>query len=245
MTATGGDSSATVAWTAPADGGSPLTGYTITPFAGTTALTPLTVAAPATGAKVGGLTDGTSYTFVVKATNAIGDSPASTASGAVTPRATIFGFAVPPTVDAGDPSGVELGVKFTSDVAGSVLGVRFYKADTNTGTHVGSLWTIGGTLLARATFSAETPSGWQQVTFPTPVKITPGTTYVASYFAPNGHYSHSASGLAGPVDNPPLHTVSNAISPNGVYAYGGASAFPVNTWNAANYWVDVAFVAGP
>ena len=40
-----------------------------------------------------------------------------------------------------DGSAVELGVKFRSDVDGSVTGVRFYKGPQNTGTHVGHLWT--------------------------------------------------------------------------------------------------------
>ena len=40
-----------------------------------------------------------------------------------------------------------------TDFDGAVTGVRFYKAATNTGTHVGSLWTTGGTLLASATFT--------------------------------------------------------------------------------------------
>ena len=44
---------------------------------------------------------------------------------------------------------------------GSVTGVRFYKAAANTGTHVGSLWTTGGTLLASATFTDERRRGWQ------------------------------------------------------------------------------------
>jgi len=33
----------------------------------------------------------------------------------------------------------------------------------------GNLWTTSGTLLATATFSNETASGWQEVTFATPV----------------------------------------------------------------------------
>ena len=43
-----------------------------------------------------------------------------------------------------------------------------------------------GTLLASATFSNETASGWQQVNFSSPVSITAGTTYIASYEAPVG-----------------------------------------------------------
>ena len=51
----------------------------------------------------------------------------------------------PQTIDSGDGSSVEVGVKFRSDVYGAVTGVRFYKASANTGTHVGSLWTASGT----------------------------------------------------------------------------------------------------
>ena len=54
------------------------------------------------------------------------------------------------------PSAVEVGVKFTSDIFGTITGIRFYKASTNTGTHIGSLWTADGQRLAQATFSGET-----------------------------------------------------------------------------------------
>ena len=47
------------------------------------------------------------------------------------------------------------------------------------------------------------------------------------------------------MDNPPLHALTNGVSGgNGVYRYGANSAFPNQTWNAANYWVDVVFQAG-
>ena len=92
-----------------------------------------------------------------------------------------------------DPGAVEVGVKFRSDSDGFVSGVRFFKGAGNTGTHVGNLWSASGTLLATATFSAESASGWQQVSFSSPVAITANTTYVASYFAPNGHYAVDAT----------------------------------------------------
>ena len=95
----------------------------------------------------------------------------------------------PGTADSGDPSGLELGVKFTAQENGFITGIRFYKSAANTGTHVGNLWTTGGTLSASAVFTGETASGWQQVNFSGPVAVMAGTTYVASYYAPNGHYS--------------------------------------------------------
>ena len=82
VTATAGNGSATVSWTAPSsNGGSAITSYTVTPFIGSTAQTPVTVTGspPATSTTVTGLTNGTSYTFTVSATNAIGTGPASVA----------------------------------------------------------------------------------------------------------------------------------------------------------------------
>jgi hypothetical protein len=136
-------------------------------------------------------------------------------------------------------------VKFTSDTAGSITGIRFNKATTNTGTHIGSLWSATGQLLASGTFSNETPSGWQALTFATPVPITADTTYVAGYLAPNGHYSATGNAFAtGPFDNAPLHALADATSNNGVYAYSATNVFPTSNFGASNYWVDVLFAAG-
>ena len=150
-------------------------------------------------------------------------------------------------MDGGPDSAVELGVKFRSDISGNITGIRFYKATANTGTHVGNLWSITGTLLGTATFTSETASGWQQVLFTTPVAITANTIYVASYHASNGHYSADLNYfLAKGADSPPLHALTNGVSGgNGVYVYSAGSAFPNQTWSAANYWVDVVLQAGP
>ena len=136
---------------------------------------------------------------------------------------------------------MELGVKFTADANGSIIGIRFYKAQANTGTHLGSLWTADGTRLAQVTFTGETASGWQTAYFATPVQITAGTTYVASYYAPNGHYSGTQSAFNTAVDNPPLHAVASSTSANGVFAYGATSSFPNTSFNASNYWIDVLY----
>jgi len=99
---------------------------------------------------------------------------------------------LPQTLDGGPDIPVELGMKFSSDEDGYITGARFYKASTNTGVHVANLWTNTGTLLATATFTAETGSGWQQVGFPRPVQIAANTVYVVSYHTNVGHYSYTS-----------------------------------------------------
>ena len=189
----------------------------------------------------------------MSATSSVGTGSASGASNPATPESSlicpcnVFGTQTPGTVDSGDGQPVNLGMAFTTDTNGYITGARFYKATANTGTHVGSLWSASGTLLAQATFSNETASGWQQVTFSTPVAVTAGTTYVVSYLAPNGHYSATASGLTNQVNAAPALRPGHRHAPNGngVYAYGATSTFPVNTFQATNYWVDPVFSLPP
>jgi uncharacterized protein (TIGR03437 family) len=150
--------------------------------------------------------------------------------------------AQPANIDSRDTQAVELGVKFRSTVAGTVTGVRFYKASTNTGTHVGHLWSKSGSLLATVTFSGETASGWQQASFPAAVAISANTTYVISYRAPAGHYSYNANYFqSSAVTNGPLTALQNGTDGgNGVYKYG-TTGFPSSTYRSNNYWVDVVF----
>jgi len=152
--------------------------------------------------------------------------------------------ATPSVASANDPSAVNLGVQFTPSAGGWIAGIRFYKGPGNTGTHTGELWTAGGTLLGKVTFTGESASGWQEADFSSPIAVTVGTTYVASYFAPNGGYAYDGGYFAstgvtsGPLTAPQSSAVSGG---NGVYTYSNTPAFPDATYNAANYWVDVVF----
>ena len=142
-------------------------------------------------------------------------------------------------------------MRFQADTGGLITGIRFYKSAANTGTHVGNLWTNTGSLLATATFANETASGWQQVTFASPVAIAANTAYVASYHTTVGHYSSDANYFAAAgVNSPPLHALQNGVSgANGVFTYDITAGctptvqpcFPASTFNSANYWVDVVF----
>ena len=136
---------------------------------------------------------------------------------------------------------IEVGMQFTSNVSGYVTGVRFFKASTNKGTHVGNLWASNGTNLAKVTFTNETASGWQVAYFPSPVAIAANTTYVISYHAPQGHNAADNGSFTTPVSNLPIQALADGQNgPNGVYTYG-SSGFPTTGASATNYWVDVIF----
>jgi hypothetical protein len=85
ISATPGNASAQVNWTAPANtGGAEINSYTVTAAPG--GLT-VTVPAPATTARVNGLTNGSAYSFTAVATNSVGNSVSSAASAPVIPTA--------------------------------------------------------------------------------------------------------------------------------------------------------------
>jgi len=144
--------------------------------------------------------------------------------------------------DFGDGRALELGVKFQSSVAGVITGIKFYKQAANTGTHVGNLWTVTGTNLGTVDFTGESASGWQTMSFATPLHINAATTYIASVFMPSGYLTSTTNYfLTNGVTNAPLSSpVSAAGDPNGVYKYTATTAFP-NAGGSRNYWVDIVF----
>jgi predicted lipoprotein with Yx(FWY)xxD motif len=92
--------SAKLTWHAPANGGHVITAYVVTPFIGTKAQTARTFNSPTTAQTITGLTNGTTYTFKVKARNSDGTGASSPASNPVK-----IGVPAPPAkplVDRGD-----------------------------------------------------------------------------------------------------------------------------------------------
>src|SRR6476620_4590813 len=64
-----------------------------------------------------------------------------------------------------DENSVELGTRFKTQVAGAVVGLRYWRTPENKGPHVGTLWSGRGRRLASVTFTRESSSGWQTARF--------------------------------------------------------------------------------
>ena len=212
VTATAGNASATVSWTAPYNGGSPLTSYTVTPYIGSTAQTPTTVTGspPATSATVTGLSNGTAYTFTVKATNVIGTGLESTPSAPVTPTA--------PTLPAA-PTGVTA-APFNGGATVS------WTAPSNGGSPISSY-----TITPYIGSAAQTPtivSGSPPATSANVTGLTNGTAYTFTVTATNGVGTGPASSASAPV-TPTGPTAPGA--PSGVTATAGNASATVS-WTA-------------
>jgi len=124
-TATAGNAQATVNFTPPAsNGGSSITGYTVTSNPGVKTATG--IANPIT---ITGLTNGTSYTFTVIATNAAGSSAPSASSNSVIP------FTVPgaPTIGTATAGNAQATVNFTPPASNGGSSITGYTVTSNPG----------------------------------------------------------------------------------------------------------------
>ena len=179
VTATRGNASATITW-APStgDGGALVTGYTVTASPGGYATT---VGSSATTATVGGLKNGTAYTFTVVATNASGDSGPSPASEPVTPDDPVQ----PP------------GAPFITDVYPRDGAVRVSWSPSNSGFGSATKYVVtaspGGA-------TAEVPGESTQAVVS---GLTNGTEYTFVVVAANGAGLGSQSAASSPVEPEP------------------------------------------
>lgn len=168
--ATAGNGQAAVTWKAPADdGGESITGYTVTSTPGT-----LTCTTASLGCSVSGLTNGTSYTFTVTATNSVGPGPASTPTAPVTPR-TVPGA---PTGVTGAAGNARVVVSWRQPATTGGDSITLYEATANPG---------GATCRSRTTLSC------------TVTGLTNGQTYTFTVTAANGAGTGPASSASDPV----------------------------------------------
>lgn len=153
---------------------------------------------------------------------------------------TVFTTQTPSLGNFSDGVPYELGMKFRSTKAGQVTAIRYWKAPSESGNHVGKIWASSGdTPLATVNFSNETASGWQQQALSTPLSIQANTTYVVSVNI-NNFYVATKNELASSIVNGDLNSVAD--NNNGVYNTS-PNAFPTNSYLNNNYYRDIVFVA--
>jgi hypothetical protein len=166
--------------------------------------------------------------------------------GGVARAASLWPDPITPGFSYDNPAPIETGLKFRSDVAGQVTGVRFFKSAGATGTHVGRLYTAGGVKLAEVTFTGESGSGWQTATFAAPATIAANTTYVVACTFSDGNHRFSDTFdyfATSTFSNGALHALAEGVDgSNGVYGENGA--WLTASFRSSNYWVDVEFTAG-
>lgn len=160
---------------------------------------------------------------------------------------TLFGDREPQNrAETDDTRAVELGVRFRSDVDGTIHSIRFYRGATNGSGYVARLWADTGALLAEVPVPDGGTLGWREVPLPTPVAITAGTTYVASYYTSNGRFARDTYALSSTATSGNLSAPGSAsIGGNGVYIYRTGGGFPDRSYKDTNYWVDVRFEPAP
>ncbi|EPR76563.1 fibronectin type III [Leifsonia rubra CMS 76R] len=155
VTATGGDATAAVSWTAPmSTGASAITGYTVWCSADGGAYAQCAASTTAS-AEVTSLTNGSSYTFTVFTTNSSGTGPVSVASSAVTP----LGAGTTPVLAVATPTASG----FTSMITNYDTATNYSATATNGATVVlkGSTLTVSGLsngATSRVTVTATKPA---------------------------------------------------------------------------------------
>ncbi|MGY3411006.1 hypothetical protein ACVWZV_007119 [Bradyrhizobium sp. GM5.1] len=165
-------------------------------------------------------------------------SAATAPVAAASSTTTLFTTQAPVQTNITDGVAYELGMRFTSDTSGVIQAIRYYKAPSETGTHIGHIWSATGQELATVTFTNEGASGWQQQALATPLTIQAGTTYVVSVNI-NSYYVSTTQGFASGISNGGLTAPVGA----GVFDLTKGN-FPTNVYQNANYFRDVVFAAG-
>ncbi|NEN04793.1 DUF4082 domain-containing protein [Diaminobutyricibacter tongyongensis] len=138
-----------------------------------------------------------------------------------------------------DTNSVNLGVKFSPSLPGTVVALQYYQGPQDSGITKATLWSSSGSALASVSVTPSRTVGWHTVSLPKPVRLTAHATYVASYLATKGHYSVTENSLYTSHVVGPFALPANA----GVYRYSTSNAMPTSTYKGSNYLADIVFAA--
>ncbi|GAA3923360.1 DUF4082 domain-containing protein [Microbacterium invictum] len=136
-----------------------------------------------------------------------------------------------------DRTAVELGIRFSPDKSGTVTALQYYQGQKATGVTSATLWSSSGKVLAKASFAKTNKVGWRTVSLNEPVKLTAGTSYIASYNAPRGGYPVTENDLTKVKKQNGFTLKAGA----GVYRYGKTGKAPNLSYKGSNYLVDVVY----
>jgi endoglucanase len=181
-------------------------------------------------------------------------SAALTGSGTLTATATqggatyrMYAAASPPTTAAADSAAISVGMEFYVTSTASLTAIHWWQPTTSasTATREGALYLVSTQgQVAVATSAAPSGTGWQTLSFSSPVALTANTRYRAVVLHPGGQYTAQQNYYGSGVDetNGPLVVPKAANVTDGVqgsYTYGGSLAYASNLFNTTNYGVDV------
>ncbi len=161
-----------------------------------------------------------------------------------------------PTASAGDTSSVTLGLEFNVSANTELRAILWWQPTTGS---AASNRTIGlysttngttGTLISSKT-QAVSGVGWQTVAFDTPITLTPGTTYRAAVYHPDGQYvaisgyylpggpGYGAVGEGVVIGSVTVPGSTEAINNGqGTYEYAAMLKFPA-AQGGAHYGIDI------
>ena len=131
VVATAGDGRATITWTAPASNGAAILKYRVNVQPGSTAVE--TTSPSQTSADFAGLTNGTTYTFTVKAYNSAGVSPASLPSNPVSPVAAPKTAPGAPTGVSATATGNTATIRWSAPASGGSSPISSYRVTASPG----------------------------------------------------------------------------------------------------------------